>query len=240
MLSWGSMSQFQDINVYCPTIEASVAYQLVMTKKCHGTFSAAPQFLDQSRKKYLLVRFKIALLLPLATLYWKLSLKWDPEENWSWRQKFWNLEVWEKLTQALGARQGQEGSTGVEERTSFSRALVNSGATLATLPALYRRRRRYGHLCTWDNCTLSSFFATIRALYQGRMDHMFAIIGRTVVEGKCTSKNKNMNCDDSNILSTDKAEISNNQTPHYWIVKVCPLATPCHQALFSICICHCW
>ena len=42
----GCLSQYQDINVYCPTIEASIAYQLVMTKKCHGAFSAAPQFLD--------------------------------------------------------------------------------------------------------------------------------------------------------------------------------------------------
>ena len=36
---------------------------------------------------YLIVRFKVTLILPiagtpaLATLHWKLSLKWDPEET---------------------------------------------------------------------------------------------------------------------------------------------------------------
>ena len=43
-----------------------------------------------------------------------------------------------------------------------------------------------------------------------------------MVEWKIYNREKEYEvCDDSNILSTDKAEISNNQTPH-WIVKVCP------------------
>ena len=66
--------------------------------------------------------WKLSLKWHPSHLHWKLSLKWDPEELFSWRKHFWfslrkNWRIcpsWE-LTEA---RQGQEGWAGVEERTS--------------------------------------------------------------------------------------------------------------------------
>ena len=56
-------------------------------------------------------------------------------------RKNWRICRNRKPTQELGARQGQEGSSGgAEERTSLSwKTSTASGATSATFPGLYRR-----------------------------------------------------------------------------------------------------
>ena len=71
-------------------------------------------------------------------------------------RKNWRICRNRKPTQELGARQGQEGSSGgAEERTSLSwKTSTASGATSATFPGLYRREGD-GDICAYG--TFASF-----------------------------------------------------------------------------------